>query len=964
MRNSRFHRPRFSVASAAIFVLTLIAGMGVFTAAPTYAQPAAEAPRDVIVVTGTRIARPDANAPSPILSLDRADINQFRETSIEEFLNTLPQVSPDFGRATNNPGNGTASIDLRGLGAGRTLVLLNGRRLAPTGAGSAIDINILPSAIIERAELVTGGASAVYGSDAVTGAVNFMLRDDFEGIELSGQFDIYGAGDGNTWNGSIVAGTGFADERGHVTVFGDFLDRQEIFAGQRDFTSVIFGEDRTAGILFERGSPIESSGWIFTPQALINGQPSQVIFNSDGTVRARDPNTDVFNFAPDNYLQTPLTRWAGGLFARYEATESVELYTELMYARPTAQSQLASAPDFFFAPIVIDSAFFADSARPILSAAFDPDNDGIGQGLIVKRFADVGPRQLRTVRENWRGVFGLRADISSTWSLDAYYSYARNETEEQLGNAVSRSRVLQGLLVDPATGGCVDSSGGCVPVNLFGEGVLTDEARSFISIPNFSNFDESVQHVAAISATGELFTWAGGTARGAGGFEFRRNRGAFIPSEVFQAGDALGFNPNLGIAGAIEVYELFGELVVPLMEGRRFAESLEIEAGGRWSDYSTAGTVWTWKAGSQWRPVDNLRLRTMFQRAVRAPNVGELFRAETGGLASIDSIDDFCAAFNDPVGRGNADICVAQGADPALLAAYAPAPNDPLVLNLITGGNPNLGVEKAFTITAGGEYQFDLPFDLRVSADYFSVEITDAISEVTTPFTQCPFTGDPDGEICGLIDRAPTGEPINGFLRPVNTSVATSKGIDFGLYLDADAPAFMRVSPDATIGVTALATIFFERGLGLAPGSPFIDCAGGFSENCTTSVGLSSSAATTFPDKLFLTTLRYGTGRWTTALRWQRISGLDNLAPVFDTIAGAPPPVLAIPSIGSRNYLDFSVNADIGERVTVRGGVDNILKTDPPNLGDEQSQLNTDPSRYDVFGRRFYVGAELRFGVN
>lgn len=920
-------------------------------------------PDDTIIVTGTRIPRPDAEAPSPIASFEREDINRFREVTVEEFINTLPQVAPDFGRTSNNPGEGTASIDLRGLGRSRTLVLLNGRRLAPTGAGTAIDINTLPGTIIKRVEIVTGGASAVYGSDAVTGAVNFLVRDDFEGLELSGQFDIYGAGDGEAYNAGVVAGKSFSDGGGHVVVYADYLNLAAILSDVREFTNVVIGEDRVAGVLLERGSPVIPEGFIFDPPAVLNGEPVQLVFNSDGTVRARTP-ADSFNFAPHNFLQTPVERWSSGLFANYEAASGVKLFTELMFARPVTSAQLAPTPDFFFAPIVIDAPFFADSARPILSAAYDPDGDGVGEGLLVKRFEDLGPRRILRTRESYRGVAGLRAELSRTWSLEAYYSYARNETRETLGNAASRSRILQGLLVDPATGGCVDPSGGCVPVNLFGVGVLSDEAKEFIHIDDFTNRDEAVQHIASLAATGELFEWSGGSAWASAGVEFRRNRAAFIPSEIFLSGDAIGFRGNQPIAGDVNVYEIFAETLLPLIQGSRFIETLEVEAGGRFSHYSTAGSVWTWKAGGQWRPFENLRFRGMFQQAVRAPNVAELFTSPTGELAAIDGADDFCAALNDPVGRGLADVCVAQGMDPAALGVYAPAAADPLFFTMTTRGNPDLGVERASTITAGGEYTFDLPFLLRVGADYFSANIDNAISLVENPFQLCPVTRDVDGPVCSLIMRTSGGAPLEGINKPVNISVARANGVDLNLVMEADAPSWLRVSPDATLSLQSFATVYFERGSALAAETPFVDCAGGFAAACTTLVGLDQSAGVTFPDNLVVTSLSYGTPRWTASLRWRRIGAIENFAPIFDALAGAAPPNLPIPHVGSRNYLDIAFSADVAENVRLRFGVDNILATDPPQLADEQAQANTDPSRYDVLGRRVHIGAELRFGGN
>lgn len=380
-------------------------------AAPAAAQPADEAPDDVIVVTGTRIPRKDQSAPSPVVSFDRKELTAFGSTVVEDFLNTAPQATPDFGRGTNNPGDGSASIDLRGLGRGRTLVLFNGRRLAPTGTGGAIDVNAIPAAMIARVELVSGGASAVYGSDAVAGAVNFISRDDFEGIEANGQYDVFGAGDGAVWNGNIVAGTAFAGGRGHATVFVDYLNRAALFAGAREFTAVTLTEDRTTGDLFPAGNPVGPAGAIFNPRISLGGPPVSLAFEPGGTVHPFGP-ADFYNFAQDNYIQTPLTRWSSGLIAKYDASDDVELFLEFMYSRPDSAQQLAPTPGRFTSNVTLSPAFFPASTIAILAPAIDADMDGIARASFTRRFNEVGPRVIERNRQYYRAVAGLKARLS------------------------------------------------------------------------------------------------------------------------------------------------------------------------------------------------------------------------------------------------------------------------------------------------------------------------------------------------------------------------------------------------------------------------------------------------------------------------------------------------------------------------------------------------------------------------
>lgn len=677
-----------------VFALACVALYGDGVAA----QSAPAQPDDVIVVTGTRIPRPDLTSASPIAAFDRNDLNEFRAANLEDFINTLPQISPDFGRTTNNPGDGTASIDLRGLGRNRSLVLLNGRRLGPVGAGSAVDINTLPNAMIQRVEIVSGGASAVYGADAVAGAVNFITRSDFTGIELSGQFDTFGDGDGEVYNASIAAGTAFAGGSGHISIFADYLNRASVRGGAREFSSVAIGENRINGTLFNQGSPITGDGMSMFPPAIINGQPTNLIFNSDGTARA-PAATDTFNFAADEFIQTPLERWSAGLFADLELAAGFEIYAELLYSRPETDQSLSATAGNFFVPFSVSDAFFDAAALPLISGTFDADMDGIGQGFLGRRFVEVGPRITTNERENYRAVFGTRVDITPGWSLDAHYAFMRNERTQSFANAVSQSRLRQGLLLNPATDTCLDTSNGCVPVNIFGAGNISDAAVNFIRLDELANETEATQHIASIVATGDLFSWEQGVAKASGGFEFRRNSAAVTPDAQFASGDVLGFGAATPLSGSINVYEGFGEILIPLLTDNRFAEILEIEAGGRVSNYSTSGTVWTWKAGGQWVPFDGLRFRGMWQRAVRAPNTSELFLQPVFFSFPFPGAFDFCSASNDPVGRGLGDICVAQGMNPAQLGVYDSSMST-LQPTFRLAGNPNLDPERANTITA------------------------------------------------------------------------------------------------------------------------------------------------------------------------------------------------------------------------------------------------------------------------
>lgn len=912
--------------------------------------------RDTIIVTGSRIPRRDLTEASPVATYDRGEITAFGSTVLEDFINTLPQIKPDLGKTSNNPGDGTSAVNLRGLGSGRSLVLLNGRRIAPTGTGSGIDINAIPGAMIERVELVSGGASAVYGSDAVTGAVNFITRKDFKGLEASAQADVFGAGDGQTYNGSIAGGFDFAQGRGYVALFGDFLKRKEVLQGDREFSAFTLNE--VGGVLVASGSPTVPAG------RTRSGGPS-LVFNSDGTVRPFDAVADAYNFAPANYLQTPQERWSGGAFAEFDATDSLNLYTELIYSRPAASQQLAPPPNGSFTiPLVINAPFFPASTRSILAARYDRDGDGLGTVVFSKRFEDTGPRRFSTQRDYYRALIGFRADLGADVSLDGFYSYGRNDNTERLDNAVSRSRVLQGLRIDPATGQCVDPSNGCVPVNIFGAGNISPAAQEFIRVDGLANQYASVQHNAALIATGDVFDWSQGTVQASGGVEFRRNSASSQADPSLETGDALGFNPFAGAAGEVVLYEAFAEALVPLLDDKPFVKHLEIEIGGRFSHYSTAGSVWTWKAGGQWRVSDALRFSGMWQRAVRAPNVDELFTVAVTAFGELDGADDFCAAANDPVGRGLAPVCIAQGMSPAAIGVYNPPPGlGTLFFDTTSSGNPDLGVERAGSITAGLDYTFDLPVTLRIGADYFSITLDDAIARVGDGFATCALLADPASEVCGLIRRSPDGDPILYIDKPINVAVARTRGIDFTLDFGADVPEGLGLG-DARLSIRSSASLYFEVSTQEVNGVPAIDCAGRYGRFCA--FGFSGGNQTfdglTFPGRLVSTAFSLEKERFSGSLRWRWISGQDNVQPLLDDLAGVPPAArdYFITSIPAKHYVDLAGAYELFEGVILRAGIDNLFKTRPPLLGDQAFQANTDPTRYDVFGRRFYAGVDVK----
>lgn len=345
-------RPFNLFKSASSVVAAILASFLCFFSTTVFAQDEAAGGADddeevgveEIIVTGSRLRRRDFQAPSPITSVDKDQLQNSGQPNIEAALNQMPQVLPGINRSTNNGSNGTAEINLRGLGSQRTLVMLNGRRLSPSGIGTAVDINNLPQALIDRVEIITGGATTVYGSDAVSGVVNFITRKDFDGFGVDASAYMTERGDSNSYDINLTYGHNFSNGRGNITVFASYLDREELFADQRELTSVPWFDDWDTGELVQGGSSRVPNGAVYFPEVDFGNGPAAAIFDTDGNPRELIDPDDRYNYAPWNYIQTPLERQTAGLFLNYDLTDRTELYMEAAYTRNRHRAVLAPVP--------------------------------------------------------------------------------------------------------------------------------------------------------------------------------------------------------------------------------------------------------------------------------------------------------------------------------------------------------------------------------------------------------------------------------------------------------------------------------------------------------------------------------------------------------------------------------------------------------------------------------------------
>jgi outer membrane receptor protein involved in Fe transport len=905
-----------------------------------------------IIVTGSRLRRRDFNAPSPITSLDSAQIRNSGQPNLEAALNQMPQVTPGINRSTNNGSNGTAEVNLRGFGAGRTLIMLNGRRVAASGIGSAVDINSLPQVLIDRVEIITGGATTVYGSDAVSGVVNFITRSDFDGFGIDASAYMTERGDSNTYDINLTYGHNFSNGRGNITLFAGYLDREELLADQRELTSVPWF-DTWEGELIQSGSSRVPEGVVLFPEYDFGNGPNWAIFDPDGNPREFVDPDDRYNWAPWNYIQTPLERYTAGLFLNYDLTARNELYVEAAYTSNRHRVVLAPVPAGGFFEFNTDNPLMTPATQQMFET-YIPVGPNRVVAAIRKRFDEFGPRIIDNEKNNLRVVAGLRGDAWSDWEYDAWVTYTDSDEPELQLNDGSYSRFQQGLLVDPLTGQCFDPSNGCVPVNWFGKGNLSPEAVEFLRLPPLANQTKREQMLASAFVRGRLFDAWDGAVESAFGVEWRRDDGSFFADDYLFTNDTLGYRPTASVVGTEEVFEVFGEMLVPLADTRPFADYLALEIGARYSDYKNAGDSETWKVGFDWRPIGSLRFRGMFQRSVRAPNLLEAFQ-EQGFQTRVfapEPEDDPCSAVSDPVAAGNVDKCIATGLPADQIGVFDASPLD---ATYYFGGNPNLAPEEADTLTLGVVIAPEALANFQLAIDYFELELNGAIGNLAA--RGACFDAANTGDIyCDLIKRDPLSYNVLEVNETnINTGLSRTTGFDTQANFGFELPGWLAVSDGfAELDVNVVWTHVRELSTQNTPFSSVLDCAGYYGWPCW-------EDGVTHPTDRVTTNLSYASGNLVANLTWRWIDKVDNAAPLRSADFGFPDPDLAIPYVDAKNYFDLGISYRFSDNIEAQLTIANLTDTEAPNMADQTWDQNTDTSMYDIYGRSYTLAFQLNY---
>lgn len=952
---------------------------------PAFAQEEAASGGEEILVTGSRIAREDLNAPSPVSSVDSEQLTLTNTVNTEDFLNDLPQLVPAFDSTSNNPGDGTARIDLRGLGTGRTLVLVNGHRFVGEGISQVVDLNNIPAALIERVDVVTGGASAVYGSDAVAGVVNFILRDDYEGIEAAATYRLTGRGDGGILNISTTLGGNFADGRGNATISVGYTQRDALLQGEREFSRLTL-QDVGPGLPFGSAGSSSIPGGRFrgfassnfeTPAAglpaacdaggvLDNDNNCSGFFVDGGALLpfrlgGANPANDFYNFAPTNYLQIPQERFNIGAFGRYEITDSIEAYVHGVFANSVVDSQLAPTPGVFEFGLELtvqenNPFLFGPTATPVglqlgnliqnsnaAGLRGDTNGDGLNeyQFRYRKRFEEVGPRNSLRDTSTYLIAGGLEGDLGDNFNWTLHGQFGRSAVNlTQTGN-VSISAITAAVF--NGTADIFNGPGSLQPA------VATAIARTGA----IYQLTEQTNIVGTIGGdvNGLQSPWASRPAAFVAGVEYREEYSLQQPDSVLGP-DVLGFNQSVFVEGRYDVYEAFIEAEIPLIEDKPLFNHFGLNGAFRYSDYSTVGGVSSFAVGADWEVVDGARLRAQFQRAVRAPNIGELFLTPGNGFPPA----------GDPCSGGlNGGLWTAlSSAQQAQLSARCVANGVPLaavgtatqqnaqVQIFFSGFGSQLTEETADTLTIGGVFQPTFIDGLSFAIDYYNIDIGNVIGipSAQAILDDCIIFN--IASACSFVQRGPGGDlqQIGTLANPilnVNQVARVVKGIDLSLDYEHD----LGSAGKAAFGFDG--THQLKNSIQGNALSTEFDCTATYGGVCGQPI----------PEWKFTSTLQWLFGPLTSQLRYSWISGVDEATGVrYENLAG----LRSVTGTGAFGTFDVSFLYDVSESVQLQAGIDNIFAKEPPVFGSCcNEQANTWPGVYETLGRQVFFGAKLKF---
>lgn len=963
--------------------------------APALAQDQAEqGDMTTVVVTGTRVRIPGVVSSSPIYSVNADEIAFEQQPEVEKILRLLPITAAGDGSNANNGSAGAATVNLRGLGEQRNLIMIDGHRVTPYNFNGLVDTSVIPTALIERVDIVTGGASAVYGSDAISGALNFILKRDFQGVQLDSNFSRTGENDGDTNNVSLTLGTNVADGRGNVVLGINWTERKGVLLGQRGLGQLgIVTEDGSGLAEFLAGQGPEpapagcggpnsvaagGSTTTLPTRVAIAGGPGVGQFRDDGTIGT---NCSVFNFNPWNYYQTPQTRYGGTVMGRFDVNNHVEAYSRFSFSSTTVRQQIAPSG-------VFGDTFWTPLSNPLISAAAqgsfitageagraagtvntagvfpnwrDTNTNGVVDApdyLLIsyrRRTVEFGPRSTTYDNKAFQFITGARGAVVGDWTYDLSFQFGqstRTNTNAGYSNVGNIGNALDSL--DGVT--CVNGDPTCVPLNLFGGyGSITPDQVRYSSATALENQTYS-QRIASGSVSGPIdaikIPWSASPLGVSFGVEWRKEDGDTVPDECLKLAPASclgGAGGNtLPIAGGFDVNEVFGEAILPIVTDHPGFESLSLELGYRYSDYNPSGANRTYKYGLNWKPMGQLLIRGMKQRAARAPNVGEL------AAPQVTSLDN--ASF-DPCSVGNPNAIDAtlrqRCIDTGMLDAQVGTVEDIVSGQINTFSGTDLTnlpkPELADTTTIGIVWtpEFGALKNPFLSIDYYKINIDGYIDtfKAQEVLDGCYVAGQMDQ--CDKIERVGgtltlPGSGLQTFT--TNLSFIKAEGVEIGFNFGVDLGNYGSLSFSGDINK------YLTQESQSSVTTPLLDCLGRYGTSC----------GGPLPKIRWVQRTTWKKGDFTASALW-RHQGAVSVETVQDATTFPQ-----FQHIGAFDYIDLYGSYQLWNKVRVSLGVSNILDKDPPVVGNEAADTrsnsgNTFPSAYDTIGRVISVGLQATF---
>jgi iron complex outermembrane recepter protein len=981
------------VSSVAVAIATLATAASV--QAQTAPAPADAAAPEEIVITGSLIRRPNNTAVSPIVTVGAETIKEAGTVNLNDALNQIPSFTTSGNAATGGQGTGgRATINLHGLGPNRNLVLLDGKRMPISDVSGAVDINIVPESIIGGIDVITGGASAVYGSDAMSGVVNFKTVRNFEGVKADAQYNISERGDAAKFNASVAFGAKFADDRGSVLAAFSYADQDPLGGSERSFFY-----NKIPSSFIGTGTFVPSATNAPTAAAI------QGVFGTYGITGARNPLLNLgFNNDGSLFVQTGAVNYRGPtdgngylivggnvrmpvgqqinilnslnrktafIKADFEVVPDITMYGQFMYVDLTVNTESGGSLTQFpsLTTIPVTNPFIPANLRTILASRPNP----------TATFGWNG-RYVGVPDKNWdenyivqQYMLGFKGNITEGWSYDVFAAYDQSKHTQTMHQAVLKSQVQR--LLNATDGGASLCAGGFNPFGDANARALSEQCRAFITKDAVS-VELLGQTQVQGQVNGSLFDLGAGPAQLALLANYRKNTYSFAPDVDFVAPNAFNiFAPTNG-AGNIEavvntlplaktglsVKEIAAQIDVPLIADKPFLKEFAVGAAGRISDYSITGSVKSYEVDARWRPMDALLVRGSYQRAVRTPNIGELFSPAQGAQLAIgtppSAIGDPCDVRSTArAGAGAAQVaalCVAQGIPASAISSYQ---FPTTATGQLISGNTKVTPERANTFNIGAVYNSaatdGLLGDFSFSLDYYNIKIKNVISTVPglTVLSKCyNLDGtnpnyDAANQFCQLIRRDSTGQIVNVATPFLNLGALNTDGVEAQIHWGM---------PVAFLGGSS--KVYVDSAIGwlnnyevqLLPGAAFLNYTG-ISNGAALPNGVPPRAT---PKWKALTTFGYKSDQVGLGLRWRYQGSLKDASSVLT-------PANAQVGVKAYNLFDLFGTVKVTDKVEFRAGVTNLFDKDLPLVA--SSQNSTDPALYDLIGRSFYFGLKVGF---